>query len=259
MDIRVLHDKSAILAFLRKSEELQIYSIGDLDDFYWPKTTWYSIIEGNIIESIALLYDGLNGPTLLLFYDADPGYSIELLRSIRSILPKIFYAHLSPGLTSVFGEENIIKNYGLHFKMILKSTPLEIDDPNIRRMSVNDLPIIEDFYLKAYQGNWFDKRMLDTEKYFGYFAEGILAGISGIHVYSCKYKVAALGNIATLPEYRGRQIGFRLTSRLCNDLSKDIDLIGLNVKSDNEYAIRCYNKTGFEITGTYEECLIKNS
>lgn len=229
-----------------------------MDDFYWSKTTWYSIIENNRIKSIALLYNGLNEPTLLSFYDADPGYSFELLKCIRSILPKRFFAHLSPGLTSVFGEENIIKNYGLHYKMILNRTPSEINDTNIRRLSAIDLPIIEKFYLNAYPNNWFDRRMLETEKYFGYFIDGNLAGISGIHVYSSEYKVAALGNIATLPEFRGQQIGFKLTSKLCNDLSKNVDLIGLNVKSDNEFAIKCYYKTGFEIIGSYEECLIKN-
>ena len=45
--------------------------------------------------------------------------------------------------------------------------------------------------------------MLKTDKYFGYFINDNLVGIAELHVYSGKYKVSALGNIATLPDYRG--------------------------------------------------------
>jgi RimJ/RimL family protein N-acetyltransferase len=258
IQIQVLHDKSAILTFLKKSEELHFYCIGDLDDFYWPKTTWYGLIENDVIQSIALLYTGPDVPTLLMFYDNNPEYSFELLKSIRPILPEKFFAHLSPDLISIFGKENIIENSGLHYKMVLKRNPPEIDDPNIKRLSTNDLPIVENLYLIAYPHNWFDRRMVETDKYFGYFINDNLVGIAGIHVYSAIYKVSALGNIATLPGYRGQQIAFRLTSRLCNDLFKDVNLIGLNVKSDNKSAIRCYEKIGFEIAGNYEECFIIN-
>lgn len=258
MRIQVLHDKSAILTFLRKRAELQIYCIGDLDDFYWPKTTWYGLIENDVIQSIALLYAGLNEPTLLTFYDNNPEYSFELLKSIKPNLPKKFFAHLSTGLTSVFGKENIIENSGLHYKMVLKRMPPEIDDTNIKRLSINDLPIVENLYLIAYPQNWFDQRMLETDKYFGYFINNNLVGVAGIHVYSSKYKVSASGNIAILPDYRHQQIGFRLTSQLCNDLIKNVSLIRLNVKSDNKFALKCYKKTGFEIVENYEECFIKN-
>ena len=72
------------------------------------------------------------------------------------------------------------------------------------------------------------------------------------------YKVAVLGNIATHPEHRERSIGSKLTFALCYDLNKSVDIIGLNVKSDNESAIKCYRKIGFEMMANYEECLIKN-
>jgi ribosomal protein S18 acetylase RimI-like enzyme len=259
MEIQILHDKSVILTFLKKNVELQIYCIGDLDDFFWPKTIWYGLIDKNNIQSIALLYIGLEIPALLSFYEDNPEYTFRLLERIKPILPNKFFAHLSPGLMDIFGKQNIIEHYGPNYKMILRKTPVEINDMNIRRLSVIDLPVIQEFYSIAYPDNWFDKRMLETEKYFGYFLNNKLVGISGIHVYSNEYKVAALGNIATHPDFRGQQIGFMLTSKLCNDLAKSIDSIGLKVKSDNDPAIKCYKKAGFEIIGKYDECCIKNS
>jgi ribosomal protein S18 acetylase RimI-like enzyme len=257
MGMQILHDKSAIWTFLRQNAELQIYCIGDLDDFFWPDTTWYGLVEDGNIQSIALVYAGMEVPTLLMFYEDSPDSSLKLLECIKPVLPEKFYAHLSPVLVEAFGKQNIIEDYGVHFKMALRKTPFEINDVNIRRLSVVDLPVIQKFYLIAYPQNWFDKRMLETKKYFGYFINDRLAGIAGIHVYSREYKVAALGNIATHPDYRGKQIGFRLTSTICCDLIKEVDYIGLNVKADNESAIKCYNKTGFVIIGRYDECFIK--
>jgi ribosomal protein S18 acetylase RimI-like enzyme len=258
MDVQILHDKSKILSFLRNSTELQIYCIGDLDDFFWSKTIWYSLVENNEIKSIALLYVGMEIPTLLIFDSSNSKYPAFLAQKVKPFLPTKFYAHLSAGLIDVFGKQNIIQYYGFNHKMALKNKPFQIEDSNIRRLTISDLPIMEDFYTISYPNNWFDSRMLETKKYFGYFINEKLVGVSGIHVYSADYKVAALGNIATHPDYRGQQIGYKLTSVLCNDLLKTVDFIGLNVKSDNDFAVTCYKKIGFEIIGSYDECLLKN-
>lgn len=259
MDLHILSDKKTILDFLKKNQGLHIYSIGDLDDFFWPKTTWFALKDKEGIESIALLYTGMETPTLLLFHDGESFLALRLLELIKPHLPEKFYVHLSPGLLNVFPAKNIIEHYGLHYKMVLKKVVPEEDDKNIRRLSVTDLPVINELFAVSYPHNWFDSRMLETNKYYGYFNNGQLIGVAGIHVFSEEYRVAALGNITTHPDFRGRKIGYKLTSALCRDLQKCTDLIGLNVKADNEYAIKCYHKIGFEIIGTYEECYIKNN
>jgi predicted GNAT family acetyltransferase len=142
--------------------------------------------------------------------------------------------------------------------MVLKKVVKYPGDKNIQRLSVKDIQMITDFYSVSYPYNWFDSRMLETNKYFGYFINNKLVGVAGIHVFSQKYKVAALGNIATHPDFRARQIGSKITSALCHDLQKIVDHIGLNVRSDNDFAIRCYKKIGFEIIGSYEECYLRN-
>lgn len=142
--------------------------------------------------------------------------------------------------------------------MILTKEPETINDDNIRQLTITDLPAIKDLYSIAYLNNWFDSRMIETGKYFGYFKNNKLVGISGIHVYSAEYRIAALGNIATHPDYRGQQIAYKLTSTLCCDLKKTADIVGLNVKSDNKAAINCYKRIGFEIRSSFNECYVKN-
>jgi len=86
-----------------------------------------------------------------------------------------------------------------------------------------------------------------------------LASIAGVHVYSEQYRVAALGNIATLPSHRRKGHGTRVTARFCQSLSQHIDHIGLNVKADNTSAVSCYEKLGFEVAATHGEYLIHRS
>lgn len=257
MDIVILHDKDSIYNFLKENLGHQLYSIGDLDDFFWPKTVWYGLTEAGRVKSIALLYVGMSTPTLLSFHNEETYFSHQLIEGIKPFLPPKFNAHLSDGLSELFGKQKIIEYYGLHYKMVLTKTVYEPHDSNIRILTGNDLSEMKELYQLSYPENWFDGRMVETKKYYGYFINGSLVGISGIHVFSETYRVAALGNITTHPGFRDQNIAYKLTSALCFDLQKSVDIIGLNVRTDNDYAIRCYKKAGFEIIGSFEECLIQ--
>jgi hypothetical protein len=92
--------------FLRKNIHLHLYSIGDLDDFFWPYTTWYGLKAGNILSAVALLYAAPSLPVLLALSE-EPAIMRELLTQIRYLLPSRFYAHLSPGLETVFKDTPI--------------------------------------------------------------------------------------------------------------------------------------------------------
>ncbi len=51
-----LHSKEEIEKFLRRNTFLHLYSIGDLDDFFWQYTTCYALKENQKITQLALLY-----------------------------------------------------------------------------------------------------------------------------------------------------------------------------------------------------------
>ncbi|MGD0584005.1 MAG: N-acetyltransferase [Bacteroidales bacterium] len=259
MEIRISNNKNEIFSFLSGDPALNLYLIGDLDDFFWPSTTWYVLYDNGAIRSIALYYTGTIPAALLLFFTGDPHYHISLLKGIKRSLPGEFTVHLSPGLTEVFGRKNILRNYGLHYRMILTREPDPVDDSNIRRLTVDDMQQIEEFYRLSYPDNWFTGRMVETGKYFGFFSGERLVGVSGIHVYSGSYSIAALGNIAVHPDFRGRKIAYKLTSALCSDLRKNVKTIGLNVMADNHPAIKCYENAGFEKRYMYDECLVRNA
>jgi len=260
MTVICLHDKTVIAKFFQQNPASHIYSLGDLDDFFWPYTTWYASMHADEPQAIVLVYSGQPLPIILALSDKVT-IMIELLRSISHLLPYRFYAHLSPGLEQVFMEGYILKPHGKHYKMVLQNQSFihPPADDMIVRLSTADLPAIERLYQIAYPNSWFDSRMLETNQYFGAWQDEQLISIAGIHVYSETYRVAALGNITTHPAYRSQGHAQQVTARLCQSLSKTVDLIGLNVKADNHSAIACYRKLGFGVVASYNEVTVSRN
>ena len=259
MKVVYLHSQQEIETFLRKNTFLHLYSLGDLDDFFWPYTTWYALKDRQQIMQLALLYTGTRLPVLLGLTEGPTDLTRELLQSIMHLLPARLYAHLSGDLATLFAGDYHLHSHGTHYKMGLvhKEQMEAIDTIRVVPLSSSDLVEIEALYRLSYPENWFDPRMLETGCYYGIRHEKELVSVAGIHVYSPRYKVAAVGNVTTHPAFRGQGLATIVCAKLCRSLLHTVDYIGLNVKADNISAIRCYQRLGFEYIATYEECALE--
>jgi ribosomal protein S18 acetylase RimI-like enzyme len=257
----LLHDRDEIEAFLRQRPTLHLYELGDLDDFFWPDTTWYALREAGEVHALALLYTGTALPVLLAFIEEEeePEPSVELLHAIHPFLPRRFYAHLSPGLEEHLEADYRLTSHGVHLKMVLMNQArlADIDPTGVVRLTSADRPALEALYRASYPGNWFDPRMLETGHYVGLWRDGKIVSVAGVHVYSPRYGVAALGNITTHPRLRGQGLATRVTGRLCQLLLETVETVGLNVKEDNLSAIRCYEQLGFARVAAYGEWIVE--
>ena len=252
-------DKNQLERWLRLAPELNLYHLGDLDAFFWPDTRWYARVDGEEITALALLYSGENPPVLLAIDNRNDGEVAALLGELIPDLPGQLYAHLSPGLIDPFRSRYAVHHHGAHYKMSLVDPSMleRWDTSAVIPLGVDDLPRLERLYSAAYPGSWFNPRMLETGQYVGIEAAGgRLAAVAGVHVYSQQYRVAALGNITTLPDHRGKGLGTLVTAGCCKRLLAEVDLIGLNVRCDNEVAIRIYRKVGFDVVGEYDEWMM---
>ena len=253
MGLRRLTNKMEIAASLRQDPELHVYSLGDLDDFFWPNTTWYGWDDGELQE-VVLIYCGQATPTVVGISQR-PGMMRKLLAELCRLLPDVFYAHLSPGVEGIFGNTHACQSHGQHYKMALRdhAAVRSIDGSQSVRLTKRDLAELFRFYLDSYPGNWFDPRMLETGQYFGLRRDGRLISAAGVHVYSPEFRVAAIGNIVTHPAYRHQGYGTQVIARLCQSVLENVEHVGLNVRADNEAALACYGKLGFEIIAPYSE------
>jgi ribosomal protein S18 acetylase RimI-like enzyme len=252
-----LHRKEDIEPFLRRNVFLHIYALGDLDDFFWPFTTWYALQANGGIRAILLLYTAFETPTLMAL--GDPPYEplYQLLRSARRLLPSRLYSHISPGCRDALGPFARIESRGPHLKMALVEPKLDVPEiSSVIRLSHADVDDLRKLYAVGYPANWFDPRQIDVG-YFGLRVNGELVSAAGAHVYSPTQRVAALGNIVTHPDHRGKGCAAAVTARLCAELVPTADHIGLNVKADNAAAISCYRRLGFQPVAEYEELSIE--
>jgi ribosomal protein S18 acetylase RimI-like enzyme len=254
MEHSPLRDKRSIETFLRRNPELHIYAIGDLDAFFWPYTTWYGRVEVTELQDVVLIYGGNALPTVIALAEKPDGMR-ALLTEIVALLPEKFHAHLTPGVEEVFRGSHALESHGLFYRMAWRASACVdgFDCSRVIQLSASDLGEVLGFYRQSYPGNWFDARMLETKRYFGLREAGCLICVGGVHVYSARYRVAALGNIATHPDHRGKGHATVVTARLCQVLRDEVDHIGLNVKADNEAAVACYRKLGFEFVTPYGE------
>lgn len=254
----LLHDRPTLAAALLGSPELHLYELGDLDDFFFPHTTWYALEDAGRVEAVALLYSGMELPTLLALGPPGDRAVGALLRAVRRLLPRRFYAHLAEGTLDALTPDYAATWGGLHLKMAL-TEPARLDDVDVAGVTPlgpEHAAELSAFYARSYPGNWFDPRTLETGAFFGARRGGELVSAAGVHVLSEAYRVAALGSVATRPDARGQGLSRRTTAALCRALRGRVDRIGLNVEAGNEAAIACYRALGFAEVGRYEEHML---
>ncbi|WBB90786.1 GNAT family N-acetyltransferase [Verrucosispora sp. WMMC514] len=250
MVVRAEHDRAVLAGLLSRDPVLHAYQLGDLDDFFWPYTSWFR--RG---DSVVLLYHGAVPPTLLAFArPAQVGAVAALLGEVAPVLPARLSAHLSPGLESALGGTFRVTAAGPHRKMALTDRArLAAVTPAGEVLGRADLPRLHELYAAAYPGNWFDPRMVDTGRYVGVRDGELLVAVAGVHVVSAAHRVAAVGNVTTRPGWRGRGLAGAVVARLCGLLAAEVDHVTLNVAADNPVAVRLYERLGFTRVADYGE------
>jgi ribosomal protein S18 acetylase RimI-like enzyme len=258
VELQQISDRKKLAAYFRRDLPLHTYSLGDLDEFYWPRTTFYGEILEEEVSRVTLLYRG-EGLPVLLALGPEEFFGDDYYRFLSPRLPDPFYAHFSPGLEKFFLHDYEIVDHGEHYKMDLVEPgnfgKTDLESPF--RLNVSQLPELQELFHCSYPENAFDPRMLSTGRYYGYRSGGILVSVAGVHVCSSRYRVAALGNVTTHPDYRNRGFARLVTARLCRDLVGEVDTIGLNVKVDNAPAVHLYQSLGFKIAAKYGEFSFK--
>jgi len=173
----------------------------------------------------------------------------ELIRAILHLLPTHFYGHLTPGIEKALSHGYVLTPMEAHHRMSLKDEAqlMRAGTSSVFPLSIGDLGDLMGFYELSYPGHNFSPRMVKPDMYWGVKKEGTIVSAAGVHVYSQRYGVAALGNIATHPDFRRRGLGTAVTAKLCKVLLGSVERIALNVRMDNAAAINMYRSLGFSV------------
>ena len=250
-------DEEDVESFLRRDPYLHLYELGDLDPLFRPHTDWYGLRSQSGLQAVMLVYRATDPPALLAL---TPGPNLALRELIRQIRPKLaprLQVHITPSLEHALRPHFRLRHVVQHLKMSLTRPDRLTRRTNdgVIVLTQADGPDLQCLYAVAYPDNAYDASLLATGWFRGLRLEGRLVSAAGVHVYSAQYRVAAIGNVATLPQFRGRGFAGAVVARLCQDLLHTVDYVGLNVRADNSAALACYQRLGFETTHRYVELL----
>ncbi|MBT9558439.1 MAG: GNAT family N-acetyltransferase [Myxococcales bacterium] len=249
---------SELRAFLRRDPVLAAYPLGDLAPQYAPFCRWFATRdESGGLSGVALFYTGLRTPTVLTLGDPDDVDALLGSPALKAILPTRLYVHLPSSHLAAFQANFQVDALRPMIRMALhrdgfipwRPSPSEggalVPDPaSVVRVGHGDTADLVALY-RFYPDNFFEPYQLESGFYYGYRAAGHLISVAGIHVVSVEDDIAAIGNVVTHPEHRGRGYSRMCTTRLLEDLFTHVSTVALNVTRENVGARRIYEQLGF--------------
>jgi len=241
MKVVELTGKSQILAYLESDRLYAAYAVGDLEPALFAHCEWLGAEREGRLQALALHYGGLGFPIVFLMGDAD---------GLRAIFEDALYIerayftcrqeHL--GMMRDFYEWEPLPMW----RMALwpeSSRPVTGDFVSLTRDHAEQLAAL----YACGEGNAFDPVQVPGGAFYGVFEDGRLVAAAGTHLISPTYGVAAVGNVLTHPDCRGRGYATAATSAVVAELQgRGIRDIVLNVSQKNATAIRIYERLGFE-------------
>jgi ribosomal protein S18 acetylase RimI-like enzyme len=238
---------TSIRALLHRDRHWSIYALGDLDPRRQQYCEWYT--KGT---SVALLYREFDAPILWAAGDPDVLDELPDLDACYLQIPETF-------LAGVEGRLKVTWSRLMH-RMSLDAAHFV---PHPRADAVEPLDLsheeeIRELYADGQatheEPDFFFGSQLGDGTFFGVRRDGRLVAAGGTHLYSAEECVGAIGNVYTHRAYRAQGHASAVTSAIVRRLiERGTYTIALNVKSENQAAIRVYERLGFRFHARFWE------
>jgi GNAT superfamily N-acetyltransferase len=248
-------DAAEIRATLQTDPGWAVYPLGDLAPDHFARCVWLRSAGGP--PALVLLYCGFDPPVL---FALGPPDRVEPLVGEMAHAGDVF-VHVRPDLLPLLGKRYDTSRAEAMWRMTLDPAAYRPDPTDgAVRLGPGDLAALQRLHADGDASgetpHFFLPAMLGEGVYFG-IAEGAeLVATAGTHLVVPQEGVAAVGNIYTRRDRRGRGLAGRVTSAVVNELRRlGIPLIALNVSQTNAPAIRVYERLGFTRHCAYHEGL----
>tara|TARA_B100000029_G_scaffold416127_1_gene420255 strand:+ start:263 stop:1063 length:801 start_codon:yes stop_codon:yes gene_type:complete len=225
------------------------YMLGDLEPTHFRFTRWFIGAEHETapVSAIAMLYTGLRLPVLLTH--GNPHALNAALELAIDDLPGQIHLQIERPHDLVMGRYYEVDTMRSMLRMGLRKedyNPVDVDAETVVQLGHQDTADLMELYGTTYPDAFFEPYQLEHGFYYGTRRDGRLVSAAGTHVFSEEFKVAAVGNVVTHPEYRGKQLATTTVAALLNDLFKKVDAVALNVAEENTSARHAFEHLGFK-------------
>lgn len=240
-----LHDRNVIRRRLEHDRIWAAYALGDLAPGFFPYTEWYA--PGGFPDTLALLYRGADTPVLLTC--GSPEGLAEVIHELPPE-PRLLLSVRPEALLLVRQRWAVTASNAMWRMGLPPGT--EVPSPRIetRRLDGSALPALLELFADgrptAEEPDFFAPAMLQDGTYFGVWQNGRLAAAAGTHLVAPSEGVAAIGNVYTRRDCRGRGLGRAVVAAVTRELQvRGLDPIILNVRQSNAPALHLYESLGF--------------
>jgi ribosomal protein S18 acetylase RimI-like enzyme len=128
----------------------------------------------------------------------------------------------------------------------------------VTRLGAPDVAALERLYADGdatgESPDFFYGSMVTDGVFFGVHKGDDLLAAAGTHLVAREEGAAAIGNVYVRRDRRGRGLGRAVTAAVLHELA-GIETVGLNVRADNDAAIRVYQSLGFVRHCEFREAL----
>jgi ribosomal protein S18 acetylase RimI-like enzyme len=229
-----LTDTHEIRAILRRDPLWCVYALGDLAPKMVAKTQWFTP------DLTLVLHDY---GTSILFAMGTGG--------VREALAHVTWpVHLQVQADALdeVTQHATIEGTRLMWRMGWSGHPSPASTAGAERLGTKDVTALQQLYADGdatgESPDFFFPSMVTDGVFFGVYEAEMLVAAAGTHVLANEEGAAAIGNIYTRRDRRGRGLGRIVTSRVLDSV-KGLETVGLNVRADNHAALHLYESLGF--------------
>lgn len=229
-----LTDRNEIRTLLRRDPAWSVYALGDLEQAMFAKTLWFA-------------------PDLTLVLH-DYGTTILFAMGSRSVREALDYVK---GPVHLQVQRDALDEVARHarvssllemWRMVWTGQPEAVPPLTASRLTASAVPALRALYedgdSSGESPDFFFPSMVTDGVFHGIYEGTALVAAAGTHLVAREEGAAAIGNVYTRRDRRGRGLGRLVTSAVLSELA-GIETIGLNVRASNEAARRLYESLGF--------------
>ncbi len=244
-----LTDFADIRARLEVDRAWAAFSLADLDPGQSAHAHWFGPLAGT---SVVLVYDAYDPPIVVCHGGVDECNAALAEADLR--------ARTSHAYLNMTPEQSVVLSH--HFsrfdgrrmvRMLLHDVPASTSAQRVERLGSSDLDAVQALYAEEPPAFFLPSQLRDGV-YFGVREGTDLVAVAGTHVVSSAARVAALGNVHTRRDRRGRGLAMAVTGAVVRELrQRSTTTTVLNIVATNEVARRVYERVGFRDYCLYDE------